>query len=92
MLVVEAQSLAQVTSLKLSRLYPRTLPFPDQKFQLLRLENIDLSSIVLNAGYFFPSTTLNLTLRNCNLEKFGFDFFQVLLSSRLRTVIIFLEV
>ncbi|RLN62099.1 hypothetical protein BBP00_00004970, partial [Phytophthora kernoviae] len=41
-----------------------------------RLENIDLSSVVLSAGYFFPSTTLNLTLRNCNLEKFGYDFFQ----------------
>ncbi|RLN52128.1 hypothetical protein BBJ29_008146 [Phytophthora kernoviae] len=42
----------------------------------VRLENIDLSSVVLSAGYFFPSTTLNLTLRNCNLEKFGYDFFQ----------------
>eukprot|EP00644_Phytophthora_capsici_P017316 jgi/Phyca11/125089/e_gw1.57.90.1 len=35
-----------------------------------------MSSIVLNTGYFFPSTTLNLTMRNCGLEKFGFDFFQ----------------
>ncbi|KAL4101411.1 hypothetical protein PRIC1_005163 [Phytophthora ramorum] len=42
----------------------------------VRLENIDMSSIVLNTGYFFPSTTLNLTMRNCGLEKFGFDFFQ----------------
>ncbi|KAG7392536.1 hypothetical protein PHYPSEUDO_000224 [Phytophthora pseudosyringae] len=26
----------------------------------VRLENVDMSSIVLNTGYFFPSTTLNL--------------------------------
>ncbi|KAG6584557.1 TKL protein kinase [Phytophthora cinnamomi] len=42
----------------------------------VRLENIDMSSIVLNVGYFFPTTTLNLTMRNCGLEKFGYDFFQ----------------
>ncbi|KAL3662236.1 hypothetical protein V7S43_012567 [Phytophthora oleae] len=42
----------------------------------VRLENIAMSSIVMNTGYFFPSTTLNLTMRHCGLEKFGFDFFQ----------------
>ncbi|EGZ12657.1 hypothetical protein PHYSODRAFT_515035 [Phytophthora sojae] len=35
-----------------------------------------MSSVVLNVGYFFPATTLNLTMRNCGLEKFGYDFFQ----------------
>ncbi|KAG3001248.1 hypothetical protein PC119_g16803 [Phytophthora cactorum] len=42
----------------------------------VRLENIDMSLIVMNTGHFFPSTTLNLTMRNCGLETFGFDFFQ----------------
>ncbi|EEY66947.1 protein kinase, putative [Phytophthora infestans T30-4] len=35
-----------------------------------------MSAIVMNTGYFFPPTTLNLTMRNCGLETFGFDFFQ----------------
>ncbi|KAL4171823.1 hypothetical protein KRP22_007001 [Phytophthora ramorum] len=39
------------------------------------LENIDLSSITQTASTFFPSTTLNITLRNCNMIKFGYYFF-----------------
>ncbi|KAG6584554.1 TKL protein kinase [Phytophthora cinnamomi] len=39
------------------------------------LENIDMSSITQTASTFYPSTTLNITLRNCNMIKFGFNFF-----------------
>lgn len=40
------------------------------------LENIDLSSITQSASTFFPSTTVNITLRNCNMIKFGYYFFE----------------
>ncbi|KAG3160118.1 hypothetical protein PI126_g7054 [Phytophthora idaei] len=46
------------------------------------LENIDLSSITQSVSTFFPSTTLNITLRNCNMIKFGYDFFDGLDSVR----------
>ncbi|OWZ20339.1 TKL protein kinase [Phytophthora megakarya] len=39
------------------------------------LENIDMSSITQTASTFYPSTTLNITLRNCNMIKFGYNFF-----------------
>ncbi|KAG7396153.1 hypothetical protein PHYBOEH_002757 [Phytophthora boehmeriae] len=35
-----------------------------------------MSSLTQTASTFFPSTTLNITLRNCNMVKFGFDFFE----------------
>ncbi|OWZ20334.1 TKL protein kinase [Phytophthora megakarya] len=37
--------------------------------------NINMFSITLAASSFLPSTTTNLTLRNCNLYGFGFHFF-----------------
>ncbi|KAG1692983.1 hypothetical protein DVH05_024019 [Phytophthora capsici] len=37
--------------------------------------NINMFSITLAASSFLPSTTTNLTLRNCNLFGFGFHFF-----------------
>ncbi|KAG2773198.1 hypothetical protein Pcac1_g15964 [Phytophthora cactorum] len=46
------------------------------------LENINLSSITQSVSTFFPSTTLNITLRNCNMIKFGYDFFDGLDSVR----------
>ncbi|KAF4318988.1 hypothetical protein BBI17_006732 [Phytophthora kernoviae] len=42
----------------------------------VHLENIDMSSLTQSASTFLPSTTLNVTLRNCNMIKFGFDFFE----------------
>ncbi|KAG7392531.1 hypothetical protein PHYPSEUDO_000219 [Phytophthora pseudosyringae] len=57
-----------------------TLPVADVQdgsiaITTVSLENIDLSSITQTASTFYPSTTLNITLRNCNMIKFGYDFF-----------------
>ncbi|KAL3662247.1 hypothetical protein V7S43_012577 [Phytophthora oleae] len=41
----------------------------------ISLENIDMSSITQTASTFYPSTALNITLRNCNMIKFGYYFF-----------------
>ncbi|ETO86361.1 TKL protein kinase [Phytophthora nicotianae P1976] len=40
------------------------------------LENIDMSSITQSVSTFYPSSTTNVTLRNCNMIKFGYDFFE----------------
>ncbi|POM69364.1 TKL protein kinase [Phytophthora palmivora] len=57
-----------------------TLPVADVEdgsiaITTVSLENIDMSSITQTASTFYPSTTLNITLRNCNVIKFGYDFF-----------------
>ncbi|KAE9106997.1 hypothetical protein PF001_g21222 [Phytophthora fragariae] len=57
-----------------------TLPIADVEDESIAittvsLENIDMSSITQTASTFYPSTTLNITLRNCNMIKFGYDFF-----------------
>ncbi|KAL3662237.1 hypothetical protein V7S43_012568 [Phytophthora oleae] len=57
-----------------------TLPIaitPNDSISVLAVEiiNINMFSITLAASAFLPSTTTNLTLRNCNLFGFGFHFF-----------------
>ncbi|KUF81260.1 serine/threonine-protein kinase [Phytophthora nicotianae] len=53
----------------------RTLLVPST-LTTLSLENIDMSSITQSVSTFYPSSTTNVTLRNCNMIKFGYDFFE----------------
>ncbi|TDH71587.1 hypothetical protein CCR75_001789 [Bremia lactucae] len=46
------------------------------------IENIDMSSVAQSVAAFYPSTTINITLRNCNLDQFGYNFFKGLNSVR----------